>query len=460
MRGGRGHIGQQVSVGGTNGLINQGTILADVAGQTLTVDPTGNGATFSNQATVTAVNGATLVLGSNWTNTATITVTNSTLTLNDTWDNEGTITANDSTVNLGGAFTLAELGTFNRSGGTVNLTGTLDNSGGSLELNATTGDWTLNGGRIDNGTVRFLDGQTLRVTSNSGNRWSGVTLEGDLDLSANTATLHISNGLTFNGTITLSGSGARLSSDTTQTIDGTGTIAFAGTTGGTRHLTVEGNTTLTLGADLTVRGGHGHIGQQFSTGGANGVINQGTILADVAGQTLTVDPSGNGATFSNQATVTAVNGATLVLGSNWTNTATITVTNSTLTLNDTWDNEGTITANDSTVNLGGAFTLAELGTFNRSGGTVNLTGTLDNSGGSLELNATTGDWTLNGGRIDNGTVRFLDGQTLRVTSNSGNRWSGVTLEGDLDLSANTATLHISNGLTFNGTITLSGSVRG
>ena len=203
-----------------------------------------------------------------------------------------------------------------------------------------------------------------------------------------------------------------MSSDTTQTIDGTGTIAFAGTTGGTRHLTVEGNTTLTLGTDLTVRGGHGHIGQQFSTGGANGVINQGTILADVAGQTLTVDPSGNGAAFSNQATVTAVNGATLVLGSNWTNTATITVTNSTLTLNDTWDNEGTITANDSTVNLGGAFTLAELGTFNRSGGTVNLTGTLDNSGGSLELNATTGDWTLNGGRIDNGTVRFLDGQTL------------------------------------------------
>ena len=84
-----------------------------------------------------------------------------------------------------------------------------------------------------------------------------MTLEGDLDLSANTATLHISNGLTFNGTITLSGSGARLSSDTTQTIDGRGTIAFAGTTGGTRHLSVEGNTTLTLGADLTVRGGHG-----------------------------------------------------------------------------------------------------------------------------------------------------------------------------------------------------------
>ena len=139
---------------------------------------------------------------------------------------------------------------------------------------------------------------------------------------------------------------------------------------------------MTLGADLTVRGGRGHIGKQISTGGANGVINQGTILADVAGQTLTIDPTGNGGTFSNQGTVTVVNGATLVLGSNWTNAAAITVTNSTLTLTDTWDNDGTLTANDSTVNLGGAFTLAELGTFNRTGGTVNLTGTLDNSGGA------------------------------------------------------------------------------
>ena len=217
---------------------------------------------------------------------------------------------------------------------------------------------------------------------------------------------------------------------------------------------------MTLGADLTVRGGRGHIGKQISTGGTNGLINQGTILADVAGQTLTVDPTGNGGTFSNQGTVTVVNGATLVLGSNWTNAAAITVNNSTLTLTDTWDNDGTLTANDSTVNLGGEFTLAELGTFDRTGGTVNLTGTLDNSGGSLDLNATTGDWTLNGGRIDNGTVRFLDGQTLRVTSNSGNRWSGVTLEGDLDLSGLSSTLHISNGLTFNGTITLSGSARG
>ena len=123
-----------------------------------------------------------------------------------------------------------------------------------------------------------------------------------------------------------------MSSDTTQTIDGTGTIAFVGTTGGTRNLSVEGSTTLTLGADLTVRGGRGHIGKQISTGGANGVINQGTILADVAGQTLTIDPTGNGGTFSNQGTVTAVDGTLIAnkLTGNLGRTQTI---NGTLVLN-------------------------------------------------------------------------------------------------------------------------------
>ena len=123
-------------------------------------------------------------------------------------------------------------------------------SGGVLDVSGTiqiSNDFVLSGATVKNASVLAgSGGEGVIVTSSSENRLSGVTLEGDLDLSANTATLHISNGLTFNGTITLSGSGARLSSDTTQTIDGTGTIAFVGTTGGTRRLTVEGSTTLTL----------------------------------------------------------------------------------------------------------------------------------------------------------------------------------------------------------------------
>ena len=50
--------------------------------------------------------------------------------------------ATDSTVNLGGNFTQAALGTFNRTGGTVNLAGTLT---GGLTLDVGTGSWTVGG---------------------------------------------------------------------------------------------------------------------------------------------------------------------------------------------------------------------------------------------------------------------------------------------------------------------------
>ena len=43
----RGNVGQAAFVGGTNGLVNQGTIRADLTGQTLTLSTS----TFSNTAT-------------------------------------------------------------------------------------------------------------------------------------------------------------------------------------------------------------------------------------------------------------------------------------------------------------------------------------------------------------------------------------------------------------------------
>ena len=51
-------------------------------------------------------------------------------------------------VELDGMFTLSDLGTFNRTGGTVELMGTLDNVS-DLALDMTTGDWEMRGGRIE-----------------------------------------------------------------------------------------------------------------------------------------------------------------------------------------------------------------------------------------------------------------------------------------------------------------------
>ena len=101
-----------------------------------------------------------------WVNAGTIEGTGATLSISGDWLNSGVMNATDSTVNLGGTFTLSELGTFNRVGGTVNLTGTLDNRGTVLALNAANGSWQLAGGKIWGGTVTGSDGAKLLATSN------------------------------------------------------------------------------------------------------------------------------------------------------------------------------------------------------------------------------------------------------------------------------------------------------
>ena len=61
--------------------------------------------------------------GAGWTNAGTVTANAGTLNLgNASWSNTGTVTSTNATTNLGGTFTLANLGSFTRSGGTVNLT--------------------------------------------------------------------------------------------------------------------------------------------------------------------------------------------------------------------------------------------------------------------------------------------------------------------------------------------------
>ncbi len=187
--------------------------------------------------------------------------------------------------------------------------------------------------------------------------------------------------------------------------------------GSERDLSVEGGTTLTLGENLTVRGGGAVIGGVFFVGGNSFLINRGTILADVPGQVLRIDAGGNG-TFTNEGLVHATGGALTLLGS--------------------WDNNGTLEIDDATLNLDGTFRLDDLGTVDRAGGTVNLKGTLDNSGTTLLLDASTGSWVLDGGSINNGVIELVEGSTLVVTSNFANRLSGVTLNADLALSASNA----------------------
>ena len=81
------------------------------------------------------------------------------------------------------AFTLAELGTFTNSGGTVYIEGTLDLTGGTLNASSGLGQAALDGGTVEGGTVTPAG----LVFSSSGGTLSGVTYDGTLDLSGSGA---------------------------------------------------------------------------------------------------------------------------------------------------------------------------------------------------------------------------------------------------------------------------------
>ncbi|HND55871.1 MAG TPA: hypothetical protein PLV92_25820, partial [Pirellulaceae bacterium] len=412
-------------------LVNQGTILADSAG-TISI----NGLNWSNVGTVAASGGGNLSLaGTNWTNASTLSITGGgSLTLGGSWSSSGSISETNSTVNLGGSFSLAALGSFSRSGGNVNLVGTLNNTGTTLALDATTGSWNLVGGTISGGTVSVAGGARLYATGNGGTLTGGVVFVGDpsqsqpvvLDMSVgNNANATVSGGLTVNnGTISMGNSSggyaALVFTGTASTLGGTNAQVTFSNLSNSAYNVVQQNTaggTLTIGPGVTIRGGTGSVGYNPNYGGSSNVsiVNQGTISADSAG-TISV----NGANWSNTGTITASGGGNLsvssVTGASWTNNGSMSITGGgTLTLGGTWFNPGTITDANSTVNLGGSFNVAQLSTFTRSGGAVNLTGTLNNVGTTLALNAATGSWNIVGGTINGGQVTVVDGARLYAT---------------------------------------------
>jgi hypothetical protein len=261
-------------------------------GGTFTINPS----SFTNVGQITVSPDETLSLQNTWTNAVggTIAAAGATLNLGDqysssqnAWSNAGSINATDSTVNLGGQFTVADLGTLNRTGGTVNLVGTLENSGATLTLDATTGSWNLTGGVIHEGTYTASGGAGLNFTS-SGGTLDNVTANGDLDLATNSYTsVTVVNGLTLNGTAWLGNatgtSYGYLYFQGTQTLGGTGEVVFGKSSSNflsTYDTTFEDSDTLTIDPGITVRGSSGRLGDSYN--GAT-IVNQGTILADDSG---------------------------------------------------------------------------------------------------------------------------------------------------------------------------------
>jgi hypothetical protein len=401
------------------------------------------------------------------------------------WTNSGTINVTDTELLLGGYFTQADVGTINRSGGTVKLNGFLENSGQTLDITAGSplDGLQMAGGTIHSGTVLGNAAANLFTTDNSSGTLHGVTLHGNLDVTGTYASAAFVNGLSVKdssgtnpGVINVTGFGAYLYSQGTQTLDNA-TVHLGGSAGPGYIYSESG--TLTLGADLQVLAdGVGSYGQLYGAP----IINEGSIAFTNGHYNNYINPS----EFTNKGTITVAPATALyITPTTLSNTAAGSITGDDgsfiqfggaaasnagmITMNGAggatvlqmgyagnpgnnpyyqWQNTGTINVTDTDLLLGGYFTQADVGTINRSGGTVKLNGFLENSGQTLDITASSplDGLRMAGGTIHGGTVLGNAAANLFTSDGSSGWLDGVTLHGDLDVTGTYATAYFVNGL--------------
>jgi hypothetical protein len=463
-------------------LLNQATI---TAGQREAVRV--GGGTFTNRGPITSAGGSVVIAATGWVNYSTIQVQGGGLELNGrAWSNLGVLSVTDTAVSLTGYTRASTLGDFRRSGGSVIDSGTVDAHDQPLQLNARTGSWMIGSGCTLLGNVNLTEGAQL-FASNS--LFDGVTVNGDLELGFNGESFRAQHGLAVTGTLYVGDRQERyfgsIEFDGDQTLSVGRGVVFSGQRGNQLLLT----SSLTIGANTLIHGKEGTIKGLVPSEG--NLINRGTIMADTAGGQINVDT----ATFFNTGTLggsggnlrvgglwqsftpiqftgpgfltldgtyvygfpLTMTGGTLSLYGNARLADRLTVQNTTVYVGTTgshWSLNA-LDATNSTVNLGGTFRLADLASLTRHGGTVNVTGTLDNSGTTLALDASTGSWSLAGGRIVGGTIQTSGGAQLLGTDRFGTL-VGVTLDGELAITASNARVTVENGLVLNGTVFLGG----
>ena len=467
--------GGLVIYGGNMTLINRGLISSQTSGRDVFLTPT----SFTNQGTIQAINGGHLFVssgltgnlgkvivsgsgsevdfdGSNYIINQALTLgSGTTATFWGAYRSSSAINVTGGTLNLNGTITTAglNLAAFTRTGGFVNLGATLDNTGSALTLSNATGSWVLDGGTIQGGTLAFADGQSLLISSNSGNTLNAVTVSGDLTLNGTSTRLQIVGGTTFY-TAHLAGSFNTLRFAPGQTL--TSTILFEGAELLPRAVAMNSTSgNFTIGPTGVIRtaadfGSEGRIGSGFEPGGQMTLLNRGLISSQTSGRIVRILP----ANFTNEGIAEAINGGRLdITASNWTNAAVgvLRVLNgSTLTFGGNWSSAGALIVDNGTLNLGGMFTSTALNFdgFTRTGGTVNVTGTLNNASSTLTFNNATGSWTLNGGTVTGGVLAFTGGQNLLIAPNSNNLLSAVAVNGDLILNTASARTRIAAAASF------------
>ncbi len=353
--------------------------------------------------------------------------------LTGTWTNQGTVINNGGTLTLGGTFKTSDIGSVQNNSGVVVLEGALDNHNATFSPSSM-GGVTLNSGQIAGGTIGPASGAGLSVNDGNNSFSDGVTLASSV-LMNQQASIVVHGGLTLSGAVVdMTGGKATPQSPTAlsftepELLQGNGTINFNGP--GPYNAIQSYSNPLTIGPGVAIN-----------------VSGGGTITTTLA----------SGISLQGNTSISKTGSLTL---NNVINSGTITSAGGTTTFTGSWSNKnGSFlqTAAGGVVNLAAPFTIADLGTFNNSVGSINLSGGYSNSNATLDMSTLTGPWTLAGASISGGTINSTDGYALSA-SGGANTLSSVTLNVPLKLLPR-ANLTIGGSSTLvNPTISLAGGI--
>jgi hypothetical protein len=351
----------------------------------------------------------------------------------------------------------------------------IDNTNSTLTLSGAGaiflgGSLSLGTGTIRGGSLASANGGKLAGSESTGyydrGYLDGVTLDADLDLTGvllgiNDPSIFIENGLTVNRTVFIGKSDGTSWGDLTgffsdEPIHGTGDILF----GGDGRNAIGGYGGPILDATMTVHGKSGTINP--------GVVNYGTIAADVAGGTIVLGA------LTNYGTVEALNGGILSCNTNPGNFTGGTLTggvwkafdNSSLAMSF----NATFTTDAATIvldgpnshfayldwyDLGNLFTVASAGRLTienarnwRPGHDIANQGTL-----TIGLGSTI---TVPGYDADTGTLQILPNATLDL-SGGGTINGSAQLDGTLNVAVG-ATLEMASSAGGTGNLNVAGSL--
>ncbi len=419
-------------VGSQNHLVNQGLIIADQPGTTLKILADD----FVNAGTLEAGVGAILQIAGHGIGDPSGGVVRD-------WSSTGVIRVSGGHLRLGGRFPVSSVQGLEHESGTVTLMGRMNNTGSTFHLSGADRSWVLDGSgynfstptgaHILGGIYSSGNGAALLAGTGQGAVFEGVTINGDIDVTAPGWTLRMLSPGAWNTDLVFDHRGT-LDFYHTSSLGGAGSITVAHAPGA---MTLIGGDKLTIEPGFTISGGNLNLSRtSISSGNTQVLVNKGTIRADRSGEVILIDPVG---IFTNEGLLEVTSGGKMVIGKN-----------------SKWSSSGTIRIDSGDLTLAGQVSTNALGTIEQSGGNVTLSAVLDNADSILDLSNGFGSWTLDGCIVKGGTIK-VDPELALFVRGEVSELDGVTLQGSIQLLEPTSRLDLRGSFDLVGDVRLAGA---